>query len=139
LTYLNDLPEEVVDLMVDRYASVPHPMTHVILYTLGGAISRVHPDTTAVAYRDASHAFLVVGMWDQPEADRHNIRWVREFLNAIQPFSPGGFYVNYDTDVASGRIQAAYGEEKYRRLVELKRRYDPANLFRLNQNIRPGG
>jgi hypothetical protein len=137
MTYLNDLPDDAIDLMVERYASVPHPLTHVVLYTLGGAVSRVNPDATAVAFRDASHAILVVGMWEDAGADDHNIGWVREFLNAIQPFSSGGFYVNYDADTAPDRVQAAYGPEKYRRLVELKRRYDPANLFRLNQNIQP--
>jgi len=123
--------------MVERYASVPAAHSHVVLYTLGGAVSRVGRDDTAVEYRDARHAFIVVGMWADATEDDKNIAWVREFWSAMQPFSSEGFYVNYEADAALERITAAYGPEKYRRLVGLKNKYDPANVFRLNQNIRP--
>jgi hypothetical protein len=137
MTYVKDLNEHAIDLMVERYATVPHPHTHVVLYTLGGAVSRAGSEETAVAYRDARHAFIVVGMWNEPSADENNIRWVREFWSAMQPFSSGGFYVNYEGEAALDRIQSAYGPEKYQRLVRLKQKYDPTNLFRLNHNIKP--
>ena len=136
-SYLKELGDEAIDVMVERYATAPAPYTHVVLYTLGGAVSRVGKDETAVAYRDARHAFLVVGMWSDSAEDEQNIRWVGEFWSAMQPFSSGGFYVNYEGDAARERIRAAYGPEKYERLVALKSKYDPANFFRLNQNIKP--
>lgn len=136
-SYLKELSDDAIDVLVERYAAVPAPYSHVVLYTLGGAVSRVGGDETAVAYRDARHAFLVVGMWSDSAEDDENIRWVREFWSAVQPYSSGGFYVNYEADAALEQIRVAYGPEKYERLVALKNKYDPANLFRLNQNIKP--
>ena len=135
--YLKELTDDAIDVMVERYASVPAAHSHVVLYALGGAVSRVGRDHTAVEYRDARHAFIVVGMWADATEDDKNIAWVREFWSAMQPFSSEGFYVNYEADAALERITAAYGPEKYRRLVGLKNKYDPANVFRLNQNIQP--
>jgi FAD/FMN-containing dehydrogenase len=97
----------------------------------------VGTDDTAVAYRDARHVFLVVGMWSDSAQDDKNVQWVRELWSAVQPFSSGGFSVNYEGEAALEQIRAAYGPEKYERLVALKNKYDPANLFRLNQNIKP--
>ncbi len=136
-SYLKELSDDAIDVLVERYAAVPAPYGHVVLYTLGAAVSRVGGDETAVAYRDARHAFLVIGMWSDSAGDDENIRWVREFWSAVQPYSSGGFYVNYEADAALEQITAAYGPEKYARLVALKNKYDPANLFRLNQNIKP--
>ena len=71
-----------------------------------------------------------------PSPERH-VRWAREFWSALEPFAPGGVYVNFLGDEGDERVKAAYGPDKYARLVALKNRYDPTNLFRLNQNIRP--
>jgi FAD/FMN-containing dehydrogenase len=136
-SYLNELSDDAIDVMVERFETAPSPYSHVVLYRLGGAVNRVGSDDTAVAYRDARHVFLVVGMWSDSAQDETNIQWVRELWSAVQPFSSGGFYVNYEGDAALEQIRAAYGPEKYERLVALKNKYDPANLFRLNQNIKP--
>jgi FAD/FMN-containing dehydrogenase len=136
-SYLNELSDDAIDVMVERFETAPSPYSHVVLYRLGGAVNRVDSDDTAVAYRDARHVFLVVGMWSDSAQDEKNIQWVRELWSAVQPFSSGGFYVNYEGDAALEQIRAAYGPEKYERLVALKNKYDPANLFRLNQNIKP--
>ena len=136
-SYLKELGDDAIGAMVERQATAPSPYAHAVVYTLGGAVGRIGRQETAVAYRDARHALLVVGMWSEPAEDDENIRWVREFWNGMQPFSSGGFYVNYEADVAPERVKAAYGPEKYERLVALKNKYDPANLFRLNQNIKP--
>jgi FAD/FMN-containing dehydrogenase len=136
-SYLRDLPEEAIDTLIERYARVPSPWTHVVLYTLGGAVARVPGDRTAVAYRDARHALVLIGMWDGAGADETNLHWLREAAEAVQPFTSGGFYINYEADTAVERVSAAYGAEKYARLVRLKQQWDPANLFRLNQNIVP--
>jgi Berberine and berberine like len=78
-------------------------------------------------------------MWSEAAEDEKNVRWVREFWNAMQPLSSDGFYPNYDADADLDRVRSAYGPAKHERLVALKRKYDSANLFRLNQNIKPAG
>jgi len=137
--YLKELTDDAIDVMVQRYATVPAPNTHVVLYTLGGAVGRVGADETAVEYRDARHALLIVGMWTDPTEDDLNIRWVRELWNAMQPFASGGVYVNYETETGIEKVKGAYGPRKYERLAALKAKYDPTNLFHLNQNIVPAG
>ncbi len=135
--YLKELTDDAINVMVEQYATVPAPNTHVVLYTLGGAMGRVGADETAVEYRDARHAFLIVGMWTDPAEDDSNIRWVREFWNAMLPFASGGFYVNYEIETGIEKVKAAYGPRKYEQLATLKAKYDPTNLFHLNQNIVP--
>jgi hypothetical protein len=107
------------------------------LFTLGGAVARVSEDATAFPNRQAQHNLNIVGAWEltDPDPQRH-IAWVRQTWEAMQPFSTGG-YVNFMSDEPADRLRAVYGPEKYQRLVALKRRYDPANVFRHNQNITP--
>src|SRR5262245_11449548 len=135
--YLKDLSDDAITMLVERFATVPAPLTHVGFEHLGGAVSRVGPDETAVNYREAYYNVIIVGMWDDPAVDEPNIRWVRELWEALQPFSSGGVYVNYLGEEGTDRVRAAYGPAKYARLVALKNRYDPTNFFRLNQNIKP--
>jgi FAD/FMN-containing dehydrogenase len=107
---------------------------------LGGAVGRADREATAFAHRDEEYSFMALGVCDDPAEGAKCARWPREFWEAMQPCSTGGVYVNYlgrKADEGPERIKAAYGAEKYRRLVALKNRYDPTNLFRLNQNIRP--
>jgi FAD/FMN-containing dehydrogenase len=137
MVYLKELNESAAERVVELYARVPAPHSHVVVYTLGGAVSRVSADETAVAYRDARHALIAIGMWDKPDDDDVNIQWVREFADAMQPFASGGFYPNYEAEAGPDRIIAAFGPEKYKRLAAVKRKYDPENIFCLNQNILP--
>jgi FAD/FMN-containing dehydrogenase len=137
--YLRDLSDGAIDVLVDHYRTVPAPYTHLVIEHLGGAVSRVGEDETAVAHREALYNFLIVGMWADAAEDAKVIGWVRELWGALQPFSSGGLYVNYEADHDVGRVQAAYSPAKYARLVALKATYDPTNLFRLNQNIPPTG
>jgi FAD/FMN-containing dehydrogenase len=137
MVYLKELSSEAIRIMTELYARVPAPYTHIVIYTLGGALSRVPAAETAVAYRDARHAVIAIGMWENSSEDDINIQWVREFADEMQPFSSGGFYPNYEGDATTGRLVAAFGPEKYRRLCAAKRKYDPANIFCLNQNITP--
>jgi len=102
-------------------------------------VARVAADETAVGFRDACHALLIVGMWSEPAGDEANIRWVRQFWEKMQPFASGGFYVNYEAETGLEKVKAAYGPHKFERLAVLKTKYDPTNLFRLNQNIPPAG
>ena len=135
--FLKELSDEAISIMVDHYASVPSPYSHVVVYTLGGAVSRVGKEETAVAHRDARQALVMIGMWSDSADDDRNIRWVRELSNAMEPYSSGGFYINYEAAVSAEQVRGAYGPETYERLVALKNKYDPTNFFRLNQNIKP--
>jgi FAD/FMN-containing dehydrogenase len=135
--YLKDLSDDAIDIMVERYASVPAPFSHIVLEHMGGAVGRMDRQSTAYNYRDAQYNFLIVGMWDDPALDATAIPWVRGLWQAMQPFSTGNIYVNYESDVGVDRVQAAYGAAKYERLVALKNAYDPTNFFRLNANIKP--
>ena len=135
--YLRELSDDAIDILVERYASVPAPFSHIVVEHMGGAVSRMDRQATAYNYRDAQYNFLIVGMWADPAQDARAIPWVRSLWQALQPFSSGNIYVNYESDVGVDRVQAAYGAAKYDRLVALKNTYDPTNFFRLNANIKP--
>lgn len=123
--------------MVEHYARVPAPLTHIVVEHLGGAVSRADRSATAYNYRDAQYNFLIVGIWGDAAEDATQIGWVRGLWQALQPFSAGRIYTNYDSEVDVDQLQASFGAEHYARLVALKNTYDPTNLFRLNQNIKP--
>ena len=135
--YLQELSDGAIEVLVDHYHTVPALHTHVVIEHLGGAVSRVGADETAVDHREALYNFLIVGMWTDAAMDAQVIGWVRDLWGALQPFSSGGLYVNYEAEHDMGRVQAAYSPAKYARLVAVKTAYDPTNLFRLNQNIVP--
>jgi hypothetical protein len=135
--YLKDLSEDAIDIMVEHYTRVPAPFSHIVVEHMGGAVGRMDPQATAYNYRDAPYNFLIVGIWPNAAEDARNLQWVRGLWHALQPFSTGNIYVNYESDVGVDRVKAAYGPAKYDRLVALKNTYDPTNLFRLNANITP--
>ncbi len=135
--YLQGLSEEALTTLVDSFATVPSPQSHMVIDHLGGAVSRRGREETAYTHRDAPYNLLIVGMWSNPGEDDQNIRWVRGLWEAMHPFASGEVYVNYEADQGIDRVKAAYSEAAYARLVALKNQYDPTNLFRLNQNIKP--
>jgi FAD/FMN-containing dehydrogenase len=140
-SFLKTISGEAINTMVAYCAKRPSPMCHgLIEHQLGGAVRRVDREATAFGHRDVEYSFLSIGVCaDRAEAEKCS-RWAREFWDAMQPCSTGGVYVNYlgrEADEGPERIEAAYGPEKYSRLVALKNKYDPTNLFRLNQNIKP--
>lgn len=103
---------------------------------LGGEANRVATDATAYAHRDVKFVLNVHARWDEPTQDGECISWSRDFFEAAEPYAMGGVYVNFMTEEETDRIEAAYGTN-YERLARLKRKYDPGNLFHLNQNIKP--
>ena len=105
--------------------------------SLGGAIARVGEEESAYSNRNAVHNINIIAAWepDDPEAERH-VEWVCDFWSAMNPHATGT-YINFMSDEPHERVNAAYGLKKYERLVALKNRYDPTNIFRINQNIRP--
>ncbi len=140
-SFLEGISDEVTDTMVTYCAERPSPMCHgLIEHQLGGAVSRVDREATAFTHRDVEYSFMSLGVCSDPAEAEKCARWAQEFWDTMQPCSTGGVYVNYlgrEADEGPERIKAAYGPEKYARLVALKNRYDPTNLFRLNQNIKP--
>ncbi len=101
-----------------------------------GAASRVEPSATAFAHRAYQYDCLILAQWPDPQASAENIAWTRAFFEALEPFHTGGVYVNDLGNEGVDRVRAAYGTN-YQRLVELKDRYDPNNLFRINHNVGP--
>src|SRR5580765_5234108 len=134
---LPPLTDEMIDVLIRQTEKITSRFSTMPLFTLGGAVARVPEDATAFPNRKAQHNLNIVGAWpiDDPDPERH-IAWVRQTWEAMQPFSTGG-YVNFMSDEPADRLRAVYGPEKYDRLVALKRRYDPENVFRHNQNIVP--
>ena len=103
---------------------------------IGGATTRPAPDAMAYAHRDARFVMNVHGRWEDPADDERCMRWARDFYKASAPFASSGVYVNFLTADEADRVRSAYGPN-YDRLAQVKRTYDPANLFRTNQNIQP--
>jgi FAD/FMN-containing dehydrogenase len=135
---LPPLTDTAIDTLVEHAPAVTSPKSYCIVFQLGGALARVSEDETAFSQRDAAHNVNVNAVWteEDPDAERH-IAWAREYFDALQPHAGGRVYVNFLGEEGGNRVRQAYGARNYERLVELKRAYDPTNLFRLNQNIEP--
>jgi hypothetical protein len=121
---------------VEHGPKVPTMNATMHLYSINGAVSRVAPDATAFSYRDATFASVIAGAWPDPADNEANIKWVRDYSDATAPHSEEGGYVGFLAGDDQHRIKANY-RGNYDRLVEVKRKYDPDNLFHLNQNIKP--
>ena len=135
--FLESLSDDAIAVLIDRYASVPSPYSMMMLFQLGGAVGRVAKDQTAFFHRDAAYHFEIIAAWQQPTDDDKNVGWLRDTWDAFTPHTTAGVYVNSLGDEGDERVVAAYGAATYQRLVDLKNKYDPTNLFRLNQNIKP--
>ena len=137
--YLRGLSDDALDALIDHASRMKSlsPFSAVHIHHWEGAVKRMDADATAFAHRDAPYVLNILGLWTAGEdADKH-IGWARGFSRAIQPFATGQVYLNFLGDEGEDRIRLAYGADKYARLAALKKRYDPNNLFRMNQNIKP--
>ena len=132
-----ELSDEVIDLTVEHSLRIRSPLTAFPIWQLGGAVSRVDEDATPFSGRRGGFTFNITASTAGPEGFDEERRWVREFASALAPHS-AGVYVNFLMDEGEERVRQAYGPRKYERLRALKRRYDPDNVLRLNQNIPPG-
>lgn len=137
---LGGLPDEVIDILIERTRRRTSPHSLTLIFQLAGAVAGVDENDSAYSDRAAACNVDINAQWCQPHdptADEHQ-RWVREFHSALEPFATGGAYVNFLMgDEGQDQVRSIYGAAKYERLVALKRHYDPENVFRLNQNIRP--
>jgi FAD/FMN-containing dehydrogenase len=131
------LPDELIDIAVERFATVTSPMTGILLEHFHGAVTRVGATETAVPHRDEGWNLLIPSVWTDPADSDANIAWSRETFAALRPHFATGRWLNYlGDDQAEDAIRSAYGLN-YDRLREVKRRYDPDNVFHLNHNVAP--
>jgi FAD/FMN-containing dehydrogenase len=130
-----ELPDALLDTLLDYAGRLPSGASEVFIGCLGGAVNRVAADATAYPHRDAAYVMNVHTRWETAAEDEACVAWARELFKATESFATGGVYVNFIPE-DEARVGAAYGDN-HDRLVELKRKYDPKNLFRINQNIAP--
>jgi FAD/FMN-containing dehydrogenase len=131
-----ELSDGLIDVLLQYAGNLPDPNSEIAFAQLGGAVSRVPQGATAYTHRDAQFVLNVHGRWEDPAKDAECVGWAGSLFGGATPFATGVVYVNFLTLEESDRVGAAYGPN-YDRLVKLKNRYDPTNLFRMNQNIRP--
>jgi FAD/FMN-containing dehydrogenase len=130
------LEDGLFDVVIESVQKLPSPQCEIFFAALGGATMRPAPDSAAYPHRDARFVINVHGRWENPADDARGISWARNFFEASAPFASGGVYVNFMTADEADRVRAAYGPN-HERLARVKRRYDPENLFRVNQNVKP--
>ena len=135
--YLDGLTDETVAAAVDCHRRVASPHSEIHFHHFGGAVARVADDDSAFGDRSAEYVLNVIARTPGADGFDENVTWARDTVQAMEPVSRAGAYVNFMGDAGDERLRASYSEAKYERLVALKRRYDPTNLFRLNQNIAP--
>ncbi len=137
--HLPGLSDDVIDLMADWAGRRPSPLSTLDVWHLGGAMGRIPPDATAYGDRGAPFLLGVEANWEQPADDDANVAWARDSVGAFRDVSTGGAYLNFPGffEGHQDTLRAAYGEDNYRRLAQLKRRLDPDNLFRLHHNVPP--
>jgi hypothetical protein len=134
--FVSELTDAAIDAHLEHGPKVPAVSSTVHIYPINGACHRVAADATAFAYRDATFANVIAGMWPDPADNDANVAWVRDYYDATAPHSEEGGYINFMAGDDQGRIEANY-KGNYPRLVDVKRKWDPTNLFRVNQNIQP--
>jgi len=136
-SFLRSLSDGAIDTILDFYARTPSPRTVIVVEHDGdGAFDRIAADATAFGHRNWPYNLVITTMWVNASETEANIRWTREFWEAMKPFLADAVYVNYLGEVTEEGVRTAYGK-KYDRLVALKAKYDPTNFFCLNQNIKP--
>lgn len=135
--YLDDLPDEAIDVFCAYGAKMKPSPTQLILLPWGGAVARVGADETPMTKRDAAWVMHPLALWESAEDDGFWIPWARAAAADLKRFTSGGVYLNFIGEEGEDRVVAAYGKDKYERLSEIKARFDPTNMFRLNQNIKP--
>ena len=135
--FMSELSDQAIDTLVSQFAACPSPMSGLLLEHIHGAATRIGVSETAFPHRREGYNFLVVSEWLNPDDNAQNIAWARESYDVMRPCFTPGRYVNYlGDDDGEDAVAAAYGPN-YQRLRTLKAKYDPTNLFHLNQNIRP--
>jgi hypothetical protein len=134
-SFLRELSDEAIDTLASGFLDVPSPFSAVAIEPFGGAVARVPVEATAFPHRHATFNLMILGAWTDPATSEANIRWTRALWKAMRPFATDAVYVNYMDADDIDRLKGAYDAPTYRRLQQIKQRYDPENFFRVNQNI----
>jgi len=136
--YLPEFLETAGNVLMGHAAKISSPHSSILVFQLGGALTRFGETDTPAGNRNAAYVLNVSASWEDPTQTDEQIAWARGCWSDMQQFSTGGVNVNFLTgEEGDERVRAAYGAANYKRLVELKNKYDPQNMFRLNQNIPP--
>jgi FAD/FMN-containing dehydrogenase len=136
--YLGALDAAVIATTCEQAADMPAPLSLFEIMTMGGRVAEIPAESAAFGNRDAQYLYNGIAFWEDPAADAEHVGWARRLFDAMEQHATGGVYVNYlSSGEGDARVRAAYGDERWRRLVDVKRRYDPDNRFRLNHNIDP--
>jgi FAD/FMN-containing dehydrogenase len=136
--FVRELTDELIDELLWRMVALGRPPGQLLIESLHGAPKDVDGNTGAIGFRDAAFNLSAMATWQDPALDPEYIAWARETAAAMEPWSVSGGYVNYmQADEPIERVRAAFGDETFERLQKLKRRHDPNNVLRRNQNIPP--
>ncbi|MFC2053405.1 FAD-binding oxidoreductase [Chloroflexota bacterium] len=136
--YFTEIVDDAIESLVSFAANMTSPHSRLSVFQLGGAIQRYDEQAMAVSHRNVEYVIAINTGWADPKDTEKQMQWTRDLWTAIRPFSSGGVYVNFlSADDGEDRVRAAYGTKKYERLVQLKSKYDPQNLFQVNKNIKP--
>ena len=137
--FVQELPDELIDELLACMATLDRPGSHVLLESLHGAPKDAGAELGALRFRNAAFNVSAMAVWQDAEQDERQVAWARETTKAIEPWALGGGYANYaPPDEPAERVRAAFGEDAFERLQALKRRFDPDNVLRRNQNVPPG-
>jgi len=133
-----ELSDGLLDVLLSAIMKLPTPHCEIFIGNLGGAVNRIPAEATAYPHRNVNFVMNVHTRWSSPSEDTPCIGWARALFDATAPFATGGVYVNFMPDDEAQRVRSgAYGPN-YDRLAKIKAKYDPKNLFRMNQNVAPG-
>ena len=138
MDFVNEFSDDAIAQHVRFAQTMPTMHSTMHMYPINGAAARVGKTETAWNYRNANWSQVMVGVDPDPANKEKISKWAKDYFNALHPFSAGGAYVNFMMDEGEERVKATYGDN-YQRLAEIKAKYDPTNLFRVNQNIKPAG
>ena len=140
-TSLAGLSDDAIAAIAEHAYAAGSPRSYAAMFHMGGAVAQVPHDATAFPHRDLAHHIVIDAVWLPDESGEHaaaESAWARRFLQALQPHGAGGVYINFlDSDDDSSRVRDAYGDQTYRRLADVKAKYDPDNAFHHNKNIQP--
>jgi FAD/FMN-containing dehydrogenase len=134
--FVKELSDAAIAKHLEQASQLPAGLSTAHIYPINGAAHRVGKTDTAFSYRDAAWALVMVGIDPDPAKKEKITRWSKDYFDALHPYSAGGAYVNFMMEEGQERVQAAF-RENYPRLAAIKKKYDPDNFFRVNQNIRP--
>lgn len=135
-TFLREFSDDAIEVLVDHASQATSPLTVAVIECYGGAASRVGVSDTAFAHRQEQYSLGILSQWMDPAESQRHIEWTRGLAEAMHPFSSGAYLLNFLGEESHDTVKAAFGPN-YDRLVEVKKKYDPTNFFRLNQNIKP--